>query len=58
MWEVLGQAQIVFVHADGCLMFEEGVDVPGPVYFPAPRWHLSSISFLVHVFFLTLGSHS
>ncbi len=23
----------------------------------APRWHLSSISFLVHAFFLTFGSH-
>jgi hypothetical protein len=56
MREVLGQAQIVFVHTDGGLVFEKSVNISGPIFFWSPKMASSSISFLAHVLFLTLGS--
>ncbi len=37
MGKILCQTQIIFVHAYGCLVPEQGVDVPAPVWFWCPN---------------------
>jgi hypothetical protein len=34
---VLGQAQVIFIQADGGLMSEQGVDLSGLVFFWSPQ---------------------
>jgi hypothetical protein len=48
--EILGQTQVIFIHAYGCLVLEQGVNVLAPVWF----W-CSEMTFVFNFF---SGPHS
>jgi hypothetical protein len=55
MREILGQAQIIFVHADGHLVPEQGVNVFGPVLLLCSKMTFFLNLFSGPCFFLEFG---